>query len=46
MKESGAKTAVLDIGTGSGILAMMAAAAGADSVTACEVCILRGMSYF
>jgi len=37
VKESGAKTAVLDIGTGSGILAMMAAASGADSVTACEV---------
>jgi type II protein arginine methyltransferase len=28
---------VLDIGTGSGLLAMMAARAGADSVTTCEV---------
>jgi len=28
---------VLDIGTGSGLLSMMAAACGADSVTACEV---------
>ena len=28
---------VLDIGTGSGLLSMMAASAGADSITACEV---------
>ena len=27
---------VLDIGTGTGLLAMMAASEGADSVTACE----------
>ena len=30
-------TRVLDIGTGSGLLAMMAARAGAENVTACEV---------
>lgn len=29
---------VLDIGTGSGLLSMMAAKCGADSITACEVC--------
>ena len=37
VKESGVEATVLDIGTGSGILAMMAATSGADSVTACEV---------
>lgn len=28
---------MLDIGTGTGLLSMMAATAGADTVTACEV---------
>jgi len=32
------KVHVLDIGTGTGLLAMMAAKCGADSVYACEVC--------
>ncbi|XP_065054934.1 protein arginine N-methyltransferase 7-like isoform X1 [Rhopilema esculentum] len=37
IKEAGHASHVLDIGTGSGILAMMAASCGAQSVTACEV---------
>ncbi|VDD75783.1 unnamed protein product [Mesocestoides corti] len=36
MKTKGQEVHVLDIGTGSGLLAMMAARAGADSVVACE----------
>ena len=44
IKNSGVKADVLDIGTGSGILAMMAAASGADYVTACEVSVCNAFS--
>ena len=37
MKSLGKTTHVLDIGTGTGLLAMMGAKANADTVTACEV---------
>lgn len=33
----GQKAHVLDIGTGTGLLSMMAAKCGADTITACEV---------
>ncbi|XP_067651513.1 protein arginine N-methyltransferase 7-like [Haliotis asinina] len=36
LHDRGQKAHVLDIGTGTGLLSMMAASAGADSVTACE----------
>jgi len=35
-KEAGEEVHVLDIGTGTGLLSMMAAAEGVDSITACE----------
>jgi len=35
-RQAGEEVHVLDIGTGTGLLAMMAASEGADSVTACE----------
>lgn len=35
--EAGEEANVLDIGTGTGLLSMMAAKCGADSITACEV---------
>lgn len=37
MHKQGKKAKVLDIGTGSGLLSMMAATAGADVITAIEV---------
>ena len=43
MHGQGRPANVLDIGTGTGLLSMMAVSCGADSVTACEVsycCIL------
>ncbi len=37
MHDQGRPANVLDIGTGTGLLSMMAVSCGADSVTACEV---------
>ena len=37
LKNSGKKVHVLDIGAGTGLLAMMAVRSGADRATACEV---------
>ena len=36
-KSSAGSAHVLDLGTGSGVLAVMAAKAGADSVVACDI---------
>ena len=37
-RQQGQAVHVLDIGTGTGLLSMMAAKLGADTVHACEVC--------
>lgn len=37
LRSQGQEVHVLDIGTGTGLLAMMAAKCGADRVSACEV---------
>lgn len=37
MHSMGKKAHVLDIGTGTGLLSMMAAKSGADTIVACEV---------
>lgn len=37
MHDKGKQANVLDIGTGTGLLSMMAAKCGADSIVACEV---------
>ena len=37
MHHRGIQARVLDIGTGTGLLSMMAAKSGADVITACEV---------
>lgn len=41
LKDSGKKIHMLDIGTGTGLLAMMAVRSGADRATACEVSLKR-----
>ena len=38
LKENGKKVHTLDIGTGTGLLAMLSVESGADQATACEVC--------
>lgn len=38
MKKDRNKVHVLDIGTGTGLLAMLSVDSGADHATACEVC--------
>ena len=41
LKDRGQKVHMLDIGTGTGLLAMMAVRSGADKATACEVSDIR-----
>ena len=41
LKDRGKKIHMLDIGTGTGLLAMMAVRSGADGSTACEVSLKR-----
>ena len=43
-RSEGQEVHVLDIGTGTGLLAMMAARIGAESVTAIEVCKCQAKS--
>ena len=43
IREQGKEVHVLDIGTGTGLLSMMAASLGVDSITSCEV---RYLIYF
>lgn len=40
LKDRGQKVHMLDIGTGTGLLAMMAVRSGADKATACEVSVI------
>jgi predicted nicotinamide N-methyase len=46
MHSMGRKAHVLDIGTGTGLLSLMAAKSGADTVVACEVIYCYHYVYF